>query len=60
MIGESSKTHWAARRYAGAADLVCYGRNFLANPDLPKRFMLGAPLNKYDRATFYSQGEEGE
>ena len=31
---------------AGAADLVCYGRNFIANPDLPRRFRLGAPLNK--------------
>ncbi|KAL5708658.1 12-oxophytodienoate reductase [Ranunculus cassubicifolius] len=35
------------------ADLVAYGRNFLANPDLPKRFELDAPLNKYDRNTFY-------
>ncbi|KAI3417448.1 Oxidored_FMN domain-containing protein [Psidium guajava] len=35
------------------ADLVAYGRFFLANPDLPKRFELDAPLNKYDRETFY-------
>lgn len=35
------------------ADLVAYGRPFLANPDLPKRFELNAPLNKYNRATFY-------
>ncbi|XP_063945378.1 putative 12-oxophytodienoate reductase 11 isoform X2 [Daucus carota subsp. sativus] len=34
-------------------DLVAYGRQFLANPDLPKRFELNAPLNKYDRNTFY-------
>ncbi|KAJ9560766.1 hypothetical protein OSB04_005926 [Centaurea solstitialis] len=34
-------------------DLVAYGRWFLANPDLPKRFELNAPLNKYDRSTFY-------
>ncbi|XP_060673685.1 12-oxophytodienoate reductase 2-like [Ziziphus jujuba] len=34
-------------------DLVAYGRLFLANPDLPKRFELNAPLNKYNRATFY-------
>ncbi|PRW44569.1 12-oxophytodienoic acid reductase [Chlorella sorokiniana] len=44
---------------SGAADLVCYGRHFIANPDLPRRFRLGAPLNKYDRNTFYTQGEEG-
>ncbi|KAJ4954138.1 hypothetical protein NE237_030970 [Protea cynaroides] len=34
-------------------DLVAYGRLFLANPDLPKRFELDAPLNKYHRETFY-------
>ena len=36
------------------ADLVAYGRLFLANPDLPKRFELDAPLNKYNRETFYT------
>lgn len=39
----------------GYADLVAYGRLFLANPDLPKRFELNASLNKYDRLTFYIQ-----
>ncbi|KAI3962429.1 hypothetical protein MKW98_010980 [Papaver atlanticum] len=33
-------------------DLVAYGRLFLANPDLPKRFATDAPLNKSDRSTF--------
>ncbi|KAI3714057.1 hypothetical protein L1987_72647 [Smallanthus sonchifolius] len=36
------------------ADLIGYGRLFLANPDLPKRFELDAPLNKYERDTFYT------
>ena len=36
------------------ADLVAFGRFFLANPDLPKRFELNAPLNKYNRETFYT------
>ena len=36
------------------ADLVAFGRWFLANPDLPRRFELNAPLNKYDRSTFYT------
>ncbi|KAF6167011.1 hypothetical protein GIB67_041266 [Kingdonia uniflora] len=36
------------------ADLVAYGRWFLANPDLPRRFELNAPLNKYNRDTFYT------
>ncbi|MGK7945210.1 MAG: alkene reductase [Microcystaceae cyanobacterium] len=43
----------------GNADLVAYGRYFIANPDLPKRFKLNAPLNPYDRSTFYTQGTEG-
>ncbi|VAH24701.1 unnamed protein product [Triticum turgidum subsp. durum] len=38
---------------SGYADLVSFGRLFLANPDLPKRLELKAPLNKYNRMTFY-------
>ncbi|KAG0470960.1 hypothetical protein HPP92_015506 [Vanilla planifolia] len=38
---------------SGYADLVAYGRLFLANPDLPRRFELNAPLNDYKRETFY-------
>lgn len=45
----------AAAIREGRADAVCYGRVYLANPDLPKRFALGAALNKYDRDSFYTQ-----
>ncbi|CAL9138730.1 unnamed protein product [Musa acuminata var. zebrina] len=38
----------------GYTDLVAFGRLFLANPDLPKRFELNAAVNKYDRTTFYT------
>ena len=38
----------------GDADLVAFGRHFVANPDLPKRIRLGLPLNAYDRDTFYT------
>ena len=41
------------------ADFVAYGRLFLANPDLPKRFALDASLNRHNRSTFYSSGEKG-
>lgn len=41
------------------ADLVAYGRLFLANPDLPERFEADAELNEPDRDTFYGGGEEG-
>jgi N-ethylmaleimide reductase len=43
----------------GEADAVAFGRIYIANPDLPKRFELNAPLNKYDRSTFYGGAEKG-
>ncbi len=45
----------AARR----AELVSFGASFLANPDLPERLRVGAPLNEPDRATFYGGDERG-
>ncbi|MBI2993737.1 MAG: alkene reductase [Gammaproteobacteria bacterium] len=44
---------------SGAADMVSFGKLFLANPDLPVRFLRGAALNEPDQATFYSGGEKG-
>src|SRR5215831_10961774 len=41
------------------ADLIAFGRKFLANPDLPERFRLRAPLNADDRATYYGGGAKG-
>jgi N-ethylmaleimide reductase len=41
------------------ADLIGYARYFLANPDLPKRFALDAPLNDWDESTFYGGDAEG-
>lgn len=43
----------------GWADAVAFGVPFLANPDLPKRLQLGAPLNEADPATFYTPGPKG-
>jgi N-ethylmaleimide reductase len=43
----------------GDADLVAFGRYFISNPDLPKRFALNLPLNKYDRSTFYGGDTHG-
>lgn len=43
----------------GYADAVAYGRAFLANPDLPKRLELGAPLNEPDQRTFYGGDARG-
>jgi N-ethylmaleimide reductase len=41
------------------ADLIAYGRWFISNPDLPQRFALNAPLNEYDRSTFYGGDATG-
>lgn len=41
------------------ADLVAFGVSFLANPDLVRRFEIGAPLNKPDQNTFYTAGANG-
>ena len=43
----------------GWADAVAFGVPFLANPDLPARFKVGAGLNTPNPATFYSPGAEG-
>lgn len=41
------------------ADLVAFGRLFIANPDLPRRLITGAPLNSPNPKTFYGGGEVG-
>jgi N-ethylmaleimide reductase len=43
----------------GVAELVAYGRLFLANPDLPARFEANAKLNDANKSTFYGGDEEG-
>lgn len=43
----------------GNADAVAFGRHFVANPDLPRRIKLGAPLNPHDRNTFYTFDARG-
>jgi len=44
---------------AGEADAVAFGKLFIANPDLPRRFADGAPLNAWNAATFYVPGPQG-
>ncbi|WP_261300480.1 alkene reductase [Paenibacillus andongensis] len=44
---------------ARTADLVAFGRAFIANPDLPKRLKLGTPLNMLDKSTIYGGFEHG-
>ena len=38
---------------------MAFGRLWIANPDLPERYRIGAYLNEADQDTFYGGGEEG-
>jgi N-ethylmaleimide reductase len=44
---------------SGSADLVAFGKAFIANPDLVERLRLQAPLNPPDPTTFYGGGAKG-
>lgn len=44
---------------AGHADLVAFGRSFVANPDLPDRLRNGHPPAVHDRATLYGGDHRG-
>src|SRR5271167_3771031 len=44
---------------ADAADLIAFGKPFISNPDLVERLKKGAPLNPYDKNTFYGGGAKG-
>jgi N-ethylmaleimide reductase len=43
----------------GKADLIAFGRKFIANPDLPERFRSRAPLNADEPSTYYGGGAKG-
>ncbi|WP_315838203.1 alkene reductase [Bradyrhizobium prioriisuperbiae] len=44
---------------ADDADLIAFGKLFISNPDLVERLKQGAPLNDFDKATFYGGGAKG-
>ena len=48
-----------AALHNGFADLVAFGRSFLANPDFVTRIEKGAPLNPVDFTTLYSPDAKG-
>jgi N-ethylmaleimide reductase len=53
--GASAEAALAEKR----ADLIAFGRPFLANPDLAERLRRGAPLNQPDMTTLYTPGAKG-
>lgn len=60
IINQGLTQHQAeAEINAGHADAVAWGKLFIANPDLPQRFALGAELNIPNPELFYGGTEEG-
>jgi N-ethylmaleimide reductase len=59
LAGGFDATTAEAALQADEADLIAFGRPFLANPDLVQRMKTGAALNAPDMATFYTADAKG-
>ena len=59
MLNNAYDKALAEAAVQNGADIVAFGRPFIANPDLVERLRRDAPLNKPDRSTFYGGGAEG-
>jgi N-ethylmaleimide reductase len=59
MVNNSYDKGLAEEALAHGADLVAFGRPFIANPDLVERLRHHAPLNTADKFTFYGGGAKG-
>jgi N-ethylmaleimide reductase len=59
MVNNGYDQALAKRSLADGADLVAFGKLYIANPDLVERLRSGAPLNEPDKATFYGGGAKG-
>ena len=59
MVNNGYDKALAEKAVEEGADLVAFGRPFIANPDLVRRLREDAPLNKIDKATMYGGGEHG-
>jgi N-ethylmaleimide reductase len=59
MVNNGYDLPLANQALAEGADLVAFGRPFIANPDLGARLQQGGPFNTVERATLYGGGEAG-
>ena len=59
MVNNGYDKALAEKAVAEGADLVAFGRPFIANPDLVRRLREDAPMNTPDQATFYGGGVKG-
>lgn len=59
MVNNGYDRALAQQALEQGADLVAFGKAYIANPDLVERLRANAPLNEPDRATFYGGGAKG-
>lgn len=59
MVNNGYDQALAEKAVADGADLVAFGRPYIANPDLVERLKANAPLNTPDKDTFYGGSEKG-
>ena len=52
-----ARANWVLEK--GYADLVAFGRPFVANPDLPRRLAHGLPLAAFSPDTLFGGDERG-
>ncbi|MEU9312035.1 alkene reductase [Streptomyces sp. NPDC048256] len=55
QTGRDDADHWLAL----GADLISFGRAFIANPDLVERLRGGLPIAPVDESTYYQGGDNG-
>jgi N-ethylmaleimide reductase len=59
MLNNGYDLPLAQQALTDGADLVAFGRSYIANPDMVARLRRGGPFNKPDKMTFYGGGEKG-
>ncbi|MBT9553906.1 MAG: alkene reductase [Hydrogenophaga sp.] len=59
MVNNGYDLTLAQQALADGADLVAFGKTYIANPDLVARLRAGGPFNAPDKATFYGGGAKG-
>ncbi len=59
MVNNGYDKKLADEALAKGADLVAFGKAFIANPDLVERLRANAPLNEPDKSTFFGGGAVG-
>ena len=59
MVNNGYDQTLAKKAVEEGADLVAFGRPYIANPDLVERLRTGTPLSDSNKATWYGGGAEG-